>query len=277
MDGLTSRAGGHCSIAPWPQHVRCGSSAHRILSAHNGLRRRAMLDHAAGLQLSAASVRRLLGKESFIQRDFELSRAAELQQCSPDASEGVGHFGCELDDCAIAVGRLAILTEGLARPRETKPRLIELRPDRRQGLEQPLRLDVVLPSCEQLAEAMNCVRVSWLDIQDQPIAPLSFGESPVSLEFGCLSQGVGNSSPVKLAAEVEPVLCSDSDASDPSLLYAKRVFVGFVAAREIIFLETIGNGITNAVCMQHHSGWRSLEALVTAREQEQKCRHAPID
>ena len=64
----------------------------------------------------------LTGKESSSNDDFELSHAAELQQCSPDAGEGVGHFGCELDDCAIAVGRLAILAEGLARPRETKPR-----------------------------------------------------------------------------------------------------------------------------------------------------------
>src|SRR5947207_1347719 len=83
--------------------------------------------------------------------------------------------------------------------------------------------------------------------------------------FGCLLQGIGNSSPVKLAAEVEPVLCGDSDASDTSLLCAKRVFVGFVALREIIFLETIGDGVANAVCMQNHPGRRSVEALIPAR------------
>src|SRR5712671_5774761 len=188
-----------------------------------------------------------------------------FKQCPRKASEGVGHFGCQLDHFAIAVGRLEILAERLARLRETKPGLIEVRPDRRQHLEQPLRPDVVLPSGEQLAEAMNRVRVSWLDIQDLPIAALGFGEFPVLVKFGCLLQGNGNSSPVKLAAEVESVLCGDSDGSDTSLLYAKRVFVGFVALREIIFLETIGDGVANAVCMQNHPGRRSVEALIPAR------------
>ena len=51
-----------------------------IVSAHNRLIRRAMFDDAAGLQVSAASVRPflLMSKES-IQRHVELSHAAELQ------------------------------------------------------------------------------------------------------------------------------------------------------------------------------------------------------
>src|SRR3982074_2518697 len=188
-----------------------------------------------------------------------------FKQCPRKASEGVATLGGEFDPSAIAVGRLEILAERLARLRETKPGLIEVRLDRRQHLKQPLRPDVVLPSGEQLAEAMNRVRVSWLDIQDLPIAALGFGEFPVLVKFGCLVQGIGNSSPVKLAAEVEPVLCGDSDASDTSLVYAKRLFVGFVALREIIFLETIGDGVANAVCMQNHPGRRSVEALIPAR------------
>ena len=51
-----------------------------IVSVHNRLMRRAMFDDAAGLQVSAASVRPflLMSKES-IQRHVELSHAAELQ------------------------------------------------------------------------------------------------------------------------------------------------------------------------------------------------------
>src|SRR3954467_5671790 len=103
-----------------------------------------MLDDSAGLQVSAASVgSHLLTSKESIQRDVELPDAAELQQCPPNASKAVGHFGCQPDHCAIAVGRLAILAEGLARPREAKPGLIEVRPDRRQQLEEPLGPDVV--------------------------------------------------------------------------------------------------------------------------------------
>src|SRR3977135_355591 len=118
-----------------------------------------------------------------------------FKQCPRKARAAVGHFGCQLDHFAIGVGPPEILAERLARLRETKPGLIEVRPDRRQHLEQPLRPDVVLPSGEQLAEAMNRVRVSWLDIQDLPIAALGFGEFPVLVKFGCLLKGIWNSSP----------------------------------------------------------------------------------
>ena len=166
----------------------------RIVSAHNRLIRRAMFDDAAGLQVSAASVRPflLMSKES-IQRRVELSPTWPSFNNTlpmPVKASGTSGAGESLRDGCRAASR--ILAERLARAcARLSQGFIEVRPDRRQHLEQPLRPDVVLPSGEQLAEAMDRVRVSWLDIQDLPIAPLGFGEFPVLVKFGCLLQGIG--------------------------------------------------------------------------------------
>src|SRR6185295_9094347 len=118
---------------------------------------------------------------------------------------------------------------------------------RRQDPEQPLGGGEVPLRRQQLAEPVQRIGVFRLDLQNAAVAELGIGGLSLSVQFGRLVQQGGDTPGVDPAAQIPAALCFQTDGVDPALLAAKRVFVGHVAAQEVVFDKAARDGVANAV------------------------------
>src|SRR3569623_2994276 len=103
----------------------------------------------------------------------------------------------------------------------------------------------------KLAETMDGIGIPSRNAQPLPVAALSFGKPTCAMQIGRLPQNIRNRSALADGAKVQTVSSLDCHATDAPLIRAEGVFVGLIAAQEIIFGHFVIDGMANAIGVQH--------------------------